>query len=109
MFEKDTRKITREKRQGELSSPTSPRKFQKEGEDIGDKSNTVYGELKLSEKLSLEMIQVRKEKESLKERIEQVEILYQNLEKKLVITEVKYNKNKYKLKLSKSFISSLEK
>ena len=56
MFEKDTRKITREKRQGELSSLTSPRKFQKEGEDIGDKSNTVYGELKLSEKLSLEMI-----------------------------------------------------
>lgn len=57
MFEKDSRRITREKRSTEI--PSSPgRKDKKE-----DDPNTVYGELKLSEKLSLEIITVRKEKE----------------------------------------------
>jgi hypothetical protein len=56
MFEKDNRKIAREKRSGDM--PSSPGRNKE-----GDQSNTVYGELKLSERLSLEMIQVRKEKE----------------------------------------------
>jgi hypothetical protein len=49
MFEKDSRKVAKEKRSGEM--PPSPKKDKKE-----DESNTVYGELKLSERLSLEMI-----------------------------------------------------
>lgn len=37
-------------------------------------SNTVYGELKLSKKLSLEMLEIRKEKEEMRERIEYLEV-----------------------------------
>lgn len=50
MFEKDARKITRERRSEELQSPGKSK-----DKDQND-PNTVYGELKLSEKLSLEMV-----------------------------------------------------
>ena len=44
-------------------------------DDLDDNNpNTVYGELKLSEKLSLEIIQLRKEKEIQKEEIEDLTI-----------------------------------
>jgi hypothetical protein len=47
MFEKDSKKHLYAKKQTkEGGSPTSPKGF----------DNTVYGELKLSERLSLEMI-----------------------------------------------------
>lgn len=73
MFEKDSRKITREKRLTEMNSP------KKSSDEIANikgsgVSNTVYGELKLSEKLSLEMIHLRQEKEQMKERIEYLEL-----------------------------------
>lgn len=73
MFEKDSRKITREKRLTEMNSP------KKSADEIANikgsgVSNTVYGELKLSEKLSLEMIHLRQEKEQMKERIEYLEL-----------------------------------
>ena len=63
MFEKDNRKQQRDKRHQEI--PQSPGRLKSPEE-----SNTVYGELKLSEKLSLDMIQLRKEKDSMLERIE---------------------------------------
>lgn len=73
MFEKDSRKITQEKRLTEMNSP------KKSADEIANikgsgVSNTVYGELKLSEKLSLEMIHLRQEKEQMKERIEYLEL-----------------------------------
>ncbi len=58
-----------------------------------DEPNTVYGELKLSEKLSLDMIQLRKEKDQMMERIEHLEIEVTNLEKKLQNTEISFKKN----------------
>ena len=70
MFEKDSRKLTKEKRQSDMNSP------KRAGSEAADASvsNTVYGELKLSEKLSLEMISLRQEKEQMKERIEFLEL-----------------------------------
>lgn len=54
MFEKDTRRVTRERSHidNNIGSPTRKDK-KKSGEDD---PNTVYGELKLSEKLSLEIV-----------------------------------------------------
>ena len=70
MFEKDSRKHTLGKK-----SPKA-----KKSSD-GEEPNTVYGELKLSEKLSLEMIAVRKQNESMMEQIEALTDRNQNLEK----------------------------
>lgn len=56
MFEKDSRKLTRKN-----TEKQSPR---------GGVDSTVYGELKLSEKLSLQMLEIQKEKDSYLERIE---------------------------------------
>ena len=68
MFEKDTRRVTREK--SHLEHPKSPKRDKKKDED----PKTVYGELKLSEKLSLEIVQLRKEKEQMKEEIEYLKV-----------------------------------
>ena len=67
MFEKDNRKQQRERRHQEI--PLSPGRAKSPEE-----ANTVYGELKLSEKLSLEMIQLRKEKDTMLERIEKLQV-----------------------------------
>jgi hypothetical protein len=54
LFEKDSKKSSSPRRKGRRGSL---------GNDGKDDPNTVYGELKLSERLSLEIINLRKEKE----------------------------------------------
>ena len=64
MFEKETRKTARDKRKGDMSmSPRWKNRKYSLLADGSDDPNTVYGELKLSERLSLEILNLRKEKE----------------------------------------------
>jgi hypothetical protein len=57
MFETDIKKGQRNKRKGDLDTSL-------------EDSNTVYGELKLSEKLQLEIYSLREERENLREQVE---------------------------------------
>jgi len=102
MFEKDNRKATREKRSTEIHSPRKSKENKGEEE-----SNTVYGELKLSEKLSLEMINLRKEKESMIERIEQLQVDYLNMQKKQRSSDITVSVNKGKLRDCKAVIETI--
>ena len=58
MFESDFKKSQRSKRQGEFGSQGGP------------DQNTVYGELKLSEKLQVEIYSLRDERDKLREHME---------------------------------------
>ena len=73
MFEKDIRKSRSFKKdQG------SPRGLE------GGFDSTVYGELKLSERLSMEMVQLRQEKATMLERIECLEVQSATFQKQML-------------------------
>lgn len=73
MFESDLKKGQRKKRQSDynpiLSNKVTPR-FEDKLSSRSPDPNTVYGELKLSEKLQLEIYALRDDNDNLREHIE---------------------------------------
>jgi hypothetical protein len=120
MFEKDGRKQQREKRQAETNSPRargltkktdtelpqfSPRPQQPHHEiSNNNNSSTIYGELKLSEKLAIEIAKVREEKDQMLEKIEYLEIEYAKIQKEKKSMELSFNKNRNKISEYKELI-----
>lgn len=75
MFESDLKKGQRKKRQSDYN-PMSLNKVTPRFEDKlqSPDHNTVYGELKLSEKLQLEIYALRDENDNLRDHIEGLDI-----------------------------------
>ena len=94
MFENDIRKGQRSKRQGDYGNQQT--------------ENTVYGELKLSEKLQLEIYTLREERDNLREQIERLSLDNQNLQKQVKDQAIKANKSKVAQQNLISRISKLE-
>ena len=73
MFETDVKKHqrkARQKLQGNGAASLSPHKDEKSGLHGLPDSNTVYGELKLSDKLQIEIYALREDKGRLQEQVE---------------------------------------
>jgi len=92
LFEKDSRKTVRDKRLNDMNSPRRKARRSIGSQEVvhrdkGKKSmgddKTLYGELKLSEQLSLEIMQLRNEKNIQHEEIEDTKLKNNILEKRL--------------------------
>ena len=66
--------------------------------------NSVYGELKLSEKLQLEIYALREDRSSLNEQVESLFVRNRELEKQIAELKISLNKSKVRIDCDSSSI-----
>lgn len=95
MFESDFKKSQRQKRNGEFAG-------------LEGAGSTVYSELKLSEKLQLEIYSLREEKEGYREQVEALTLKNRDLEKKILELNLSISKTKSHIEKLRSQKSKAE-
>jgi chromosome segregation ATPase len=99
MFETDVKKHqrkARQKLQGNGAASLSPHRDENAAYNALPDSNTVYGELKLSDKLQLEIYTLREDKGRLQEQVESLGYKNSQLERALADLQLKLKQSAIK-------------